>query len=70
MDSRNEANFNKKQSQYIDRFRVQKRLHAEINVGAGSSIDFAKIQKHQIKTRPPQPESPVNRSNSRIAKIR
>jgi hypothetical protein len=55
-------------SQGIDRFSDQKRLHAEINVGAGLSEDFAKISKNKIKTRPPQPESSANRSDLKMAK--
>jgi hypothetical protein len=43
--------------QDIDRFSNQKKLHAEISIGAGLFEDFAKISKHKIKTRPPQPES-------------
>jgi hypothetical protein len=50
-------------SQGIDRFG-----HTENNVGAGLSEDFAKISKHQIKTRPPQPKSSTNRSDAKIAK--
>jgi hypothetical protein len=50
-----------------------KRLHTENNVennvGAGLSEDFAKIQKHQIKTRPLQPKLSANHPIQRSPKI-